>query len=128
MDPAVVSVPCGMVRAVLNGCICFSTECAWNVAWDAWQGAVGQCAADGRCWFVVEGRSMWLGVWWVEKQRVLVLSSSGDVMGHPFSRCLLMLGAVLGPGDTAIKIKISVYSRGTGQIMNIEIRDYVRSC
>lgn len=58
MDPVVVSVQCGMVRAMLKGCICFSTECAWNAAWDAWQGATGQCAADGRCWFAAEGRSM----------------------------------------------------------------------
>lgn len=45
---------------------------------------------------------------WAEKRCVLVLSSSGGVMDHPFSTCLLRLGALPGNRDTTVKIiKIS---------------------
>lgn len=61
--------------------------CVWRVEY------VAGCMVGQRVW----------------KQRVLVLSSSGDVKAPPFSTCLLTLGTVPGAGDTAIKIiKISV--------------------
>jgi hypothetical protein len=58
VDAVVIGVPCSMVKAVLKGCISFSTECSLYVTWGARQGLLGQCVVSGSCWFVGEGLSM----------------------------------------------------------------------